>query len=327
MIFRPFSDTREALNRWGKAGQPFLFLTSYDLRQAYAARLDEIEPGELRYDFRGQTNWRQPVPPATSAVTWETVPPTFEAYRAAFDIVAAHLRRGDSFLTNLTFRSGLHTDLDLPTLFDRTKAPYRLWAKDRFVCFSPEPFVRVEGRRVVTFPMKGTISAAAPDALEQLMDHPKEAAEHATIVDLMRNDLSQVADGVRVERYRYAERIRTLRGDMWTTSSEIAGRLTDRFHTRYGDLLAALLPAGSVTGAPKPATCAAIAEAEPVGRGFYTGVCGLFDGHRFDSAVMIRFVSQEGDGLYFHSGGGITALSDARAEYDELILKTHVPFR
>ena len=94
---------------------------------------------------------------------------------------------------------------------------------------------------------------------------------------------------------------------------------------QLGDILFSMLPAGSITGAPKKKTMQIIREAEGYERGFYTGITGYFDGDSLDSAVMIRFVEQEADGMYFKSGGGITFKSDARSEYEEMKQKIYVP--
>ena len=92
-----------------------------------------------------------------------------------------------------------------------------------------------------------------------------------------------------------------------------------------GEILFKLLPAGSITGAPKKKTMEIIAEAEGYDRGFYTGVMGYFDGKQLDSAVMIRFLEQTQQGLLFKSGGGITSQSVAENEYEELKQKIYVP--
>ena len=86
-----------------------------------------------------------------------------------------------------------------------------------------------------------------------------------------------------------------------------------------------LLPAGSVSGAPKPKTIAIIREAEKESRGYYTGVFGYFDGHELNSGVMIRFIEKQGNTYYYRSGGGITTQSDALTEYQETISKVYVP--
>ena len=86
-----------------------------------------------------------------------------------------------------------------------------------------------------------------------------------------------------------------------------------------------LLPAGSILGAPKPKTLEIIQEAESCDRGYYTGVCGWFDGKNLDSCVMIRFIEKESGKLYFKSGGGITHLSNFADEYQEMKNKIYVP--
>lgn len=197
--------------------------------------------------------------------------------------------------------------------------------KDSFTVFSPEIFVRIHQGRICSFPMKGTIDASIPDAAQLLINDPKEAAEHATIVDLIRNDLSMVANQVSVSRYRYIDTLRTNLGSILQTSSEIQGTLPDDYHAHLGDIIFKLLPAGSITGAPKKKTMQIIQEAETYDRGFYTGIMGYFDGENLDSAVMIRFVEQEGEKMYFKSGGGITCQSDVESEYNEMKQKVYVP--
>ena len=219
-----------------------------------------------------------------------------------------------------------------------------------FVCFSPETFVRIKGGRIYSYPMKGTLDASLPNAEKQLMEDLKEAAEHATIVDLIRNDLSRVAEDVRVDKYRYIDVLHTNKGDILQTSSEISGRLPEDYPHHLGEILDAQLPAGSITGAPKDKTMQIIQEAEGYDRGFYTGIMGIYDQGELNSAVMIRFIEEEtspvdfeADGeknfkasegkgdeasrkLYFKAGGGITSKSDCRREYEEVIQKIYLPF-
>ena len=198
--------------------------------------------------------------------------------------------------------------------------------KDRFVVFSPEIFVKIRDEHIYSYPMKGTIDATLPDARRRILEDPKETAEHATIVDLIRNDLSMVATEVMVTRYRYIDELPTHQGALLQVSSEIRGRLTGGWQAEVGDLFFRLLPAGSITGAPKKKTMEIIAEAETYERGFYTGVMGYFDGNSLDSAVMIRFLEQQADGsLIFKSGGGITSQSDLTSEYNEMKQKVYVP--
>jgi para-aminobenzoate synthetase component 1 len=133
-----------------------------------------------------------------------------------------------------------------------------------------------------------------------------------------------IASDVHVTRYRYAEKLHNGAG-LWQTSSLIEGKLPDDFRSHLGDILFALLPAGSVTGAPKKKTLEIISKAENFDRGFYTGVMGLWDGNRLNSAVMIRLIDKHNGSLHYKAGGGITAQSHWESEYSEICNKVYLP--
>ena len=254
-------------------------------------------------------------------------PLSLGAYKKRFSIVKRGLRYGNSFLTNLTISTPIETPLSLVEIFRRSSSPYALYLPGRFVCFSPETFVRIEGQTIVSCPMKGTIDAALPDAASRILSDPKERCEHDTIVDLIRNDLGRVAEKVEVARYRYIDTVEGHNGSVLQVSSQIAGRLPSGYQERLGDVILDLLPAGSVSGAPKEATLQLIREAERAPRGYYTGIFGYFDGEIVDSAVLIRYIEQRNGKLYYRSGGGITINSRCRSEYREALQKVYLPFR
>ena len=131
------------------------------------------------------------------------------------------------------------------------------------------------------------------------MADAKEQAEHATIVDLIRNDLSLVATNVRVTNYRFVEEVKTYNKTLLQVSSKIEGRLGEDYESKLGDIIFSLLPAGSISGAPKKKTVEIIKEVEQQARGYFTGVMGIFDGENFDSGVMIRYIEQINDKLVF----------------------------
>jgi para-aminobenzoate synthetase component 1 len=170
--------------------------------------------------------------------------------------------------------------------------------------------------------MKGTIDATLPNAKEILLNNQKEIAEHATIVDLIRNDLSLVAEDVTVTKFRFYEEIKTQTGVIGQISSEITGTLPDNYHAQIGDILFKLLPAGSISGAPKLKTVEIIQQVEQDERGYYTGVAGYFDGENLDSCVLIRYIDAN---KIYRSGGGITFQSNLADEYKEMIDKVYVP--
>ena len=131
---------------------------------------------------------------------------------------------------------------------------------------------------------------------------------------------------VSVDKYRYIDVLHTNKGDILQTSSEISGKLSTGYQKHIGNILDAMLPAGSITGAPKDKTMEIIHEAEGYDRGFYTGVMGIYNNGELNSAVMIRFLENDGLGTYFKAGGGITSKSDCRKEYEEVLQKVYLPF-
>ncbi|MFD3407917.1 aminodeoxychorismate synthase component I [Aquirufa sp. HETE-83D] len=317
--FLPFAQVAKQLDLWGEKGIPFVFLVDYSLEKAWAGSEKEASDLGIQFEFdaSGETS---------ETVAFTKSPLSFESYSAKFNQVQAGLKRGDSFLLNLTAETPIETPLTLVEIFQRADAPYKILCRDQFTSFSPETFVRIQKNEISSFPMKGTLEVTENSDASQLLNDPKEKAEHATIVDLIRNDLSRVAFPIHVEKYQYIERVKTNTGELWQMSSKITGDLVPQLHGKYGSLLLKLLPAGSITGAPKKATMQLIKEAEQYNRGFYTGIMGKFDGKLFNSGVMIRFIEKQTNGLVFKSGGGITVFSDVKKEYDELIQKVYLPF-
>ena len=313
------------MNNLAMQGIPFLFIIDYEGKRAVVEPENEVNANELRYCFNGKGNATQTAKPANGDIEWDIEPPTETEYQHSFNIVRNAMLAGNSYLANLTCRIGLRTNLSLLDLYNAAEARYRLWMKDKLVCFSPETFVKIAQGEISSYPMKGTAEDLSPSSAEQLLANEKEAAEHATIVDLIRNDLSMVANDVHVERYRYVERLNTHRGPLLQTSSEIRGRLMPHLMQRPGDVIFSQLPAGSITGAPKKKTVEVIAEAENYHRDFYTGVMGRWDNGELDSAVMIRFIDQCHGKLFFKAGGGITAKSNWKDEYHEVIEKVYAP--
>jgi para-aminobenzoate synthetase component 1 len=313
------------MNELGKKRTPFLFLIDYRMEKAIILPLDEIDPELLCYEINGFSNIKQPNHTSKELLQFTRHPVSKEIYERGFKHVMKHIRLGNSFLTNLTFATPIISTLGLHDFFFMSKAPFKLWIRDKFTFYSPEKFVTIKEDIIRSYPMKGTIDAEIENAEQILLEDEKEMAEHYTIVDLIRNDLSLVAKNVRVERFRYFDRINTNRKNLLQVSSEIAGDLDKGWYKQIGTIFSLLLPAGSITGAPKKKTMEIIDEAENEPRGYYTGVCGIFDGKALESAVMIRFIEERKGQLFYHSGGGITVNSDCEKEYQEMIEKVYVP--
>lgn len=273
-------------------------------------RISAAEPvAPLAVDFHSQ--------PALSV----TELPAKQGVMAAILALQAEMRAGHSYLVNYCSQSSVKTHYTPDKLFATARAPFTLWLEGHFLAFSPESFVTVREREISTTPMKGTGTDRA-----RLLADAKEQAEHATVVDLLRNDLGRVATRIRVDKYRYASAIRRSDGSvLYQTSSRICGEMPADWRSHIGDWLPKLLPAGSISGAPKRETLELIRRFESEPRGFFTGIAVFFDGENLSSAVLIRYLDLAGDVQKFRSGAGITIYSDPQQEYDEIVSKVYFP--
>ncbi|MGC8767688.1 aminodeoxychorismate synthase component I [Calditerrivibrio sp.] len=304
-----------------KSLTPFIFLVDFDVQNLFIAPLSDLENNDgILFDFKGYTNTNKSVD--GDMISLKRYPVPLDLYRKSFDLVQKDLHYGDSYLLNLTFPTKIETDASLLDIFQGSKALYKMKFYDEFVFFSPEQFVCIKDGKISTHPMKGTKVKVSESSVYELLNDDKELAEHITIVDLMRNDLSMVAKNVKVERFRYLSYIKSYGKTIIQTSSEISGELTDG---SVAEKLLSLLPAGSISGAPKRKTVEIIKRAEIDNRGFYTGIAGVFDGVKIDSCVVIRYIEKKGDSLFYRSGGGITVYSKLEDEYREMIEKIYVP--
>lgn len=314
---------RNEMNLLGAGRKPFVFLIDFLMDSPLIYLINDAEDTLLWQTPNSRNFQVHQTTPILSK--WRQTAVTFEDYQKGFDLIQEHIHNGDTYLINYTRPTHISTNLTLEEIFHLSKAPYKILLKDQFVCFSPEPFVEISKGKIYSFPMKGTIEATARNAKELILSDKKELAEHHTIVDLIRNDLSLVANDVKVEKFRYLQRIHTNRTDLWQVSSKISGTLPNNYFKNLGDIIFKMLPAGSVSGAPKPKTIEIILKAEKYERGFYTGIFGYFDGTNLDSCVLIRFIEQQKNQLIFKSGGGITFMSEAKKEYEEMLRKVYVP--
>jgi len=312
------------MNQLGKEGKPFIFILDFELKSPIVLPLDEATENGIYFTFNNLKN-ADIHETDKSEFTFRKFPVSYQVFKKSFDQVLTEIKLGNSFLTNLTFPTTIETDLTLREIFDRSEAPYKLLFKNKFVVFSPELFITISGRTIASYPMKGTINASIPDAEIKILNDLKETAEHHTIVDLIRNDLSMVSTNVKVEKFRFIDTIKTHDIVLLQVSSEVTGQLPEDYSEHLGDILSKLLPAGSICGAPKIKTLEIINQSEIYDRGYYSGVFGIFDGTDLQSAVMIRFIEKIDEKFIFKSGGGITSLSNPEEEYQELIDKVYVP--
>jgi para-aminobenzoate synthetase component 1 len=323
-MYPPFHSNFDRMDELSQQKVPFFFMIDFLMKNIEIFTENEINNNGLLVDFQKFKSFYNK-PAAFKNIELKSFPESEESYRKGFDFVLENLRLGNSYLTNYTRKTEIETNLSLEEIFYHSEAKYKVLYKDQFVFFSPETFIKIIHNQINTQPMKGTIDASVENAIEILKTDPKEKAEHYTVVDLLRNDLSQVADDVKLDHFQRIDFLKTQQKNLYTMSSEISGKLKPEFQNKIGSIMKTLLPAGSTLGAPKPKTLEIILKAENYDRGFYTGISGWFDGQNLDSCVMIRFIEKENGKLFFKSGGGITHLSKFADEYTEMQNKIYVP--
>jgi para-aminobenzoate synthetase len=250
-------------------------------------------------------------------------------YAPAFDEVQRQLRLGNTYEVNLTYRHVVESGDDPIDVYRRLRrlnpAPYTAYVQHDGVAVlssSPERFCRIEGPAIETRPIKGTLPRGADPIADaehaaRLRRDPKLRAENLIVTDLLRNDLSivcrpgtvDVPQLMRVESYENVHQLVTT----------VHGRLRDDI----GPVAAirALMPGGSMTGAPKRRTMQVIADVEDSPRGVYSGVLGWLGPHAADLGMVIRSLVYDGERYVAGTGGGITVRSDRADEYAESRLK------
>ena len=312
---------KKTLNKYGSLKEPFFFIISYDLSKFYIKPLKNL-PKEINFELNEKVSSK-----LNKKETIEKYPISYEEYKKRFDFVQEQIKSGNSYLLNLTSKTLIESKLSLEEIYSKANARYKLKFFDKFVCFSPEKFIEIKKNKIYTYPMKGTIDSKIPNAQAKILGDTKEMAEHTMVVDLLRNDLGIVASKIRVEKFRFIDKINAGDKKLLQVSSKISGHLEENWHEKIGDILSSILPAGSISGTPKKKTVEILNNIEGYDRDFYTGVFGVYDGKSLDSAVMIRFIEKDENGnLYYKSGGGITCDSDCTLEYEELIDKIYLPF-
>ncbi len=255
-----------------------------------------------------------------------------DEYFSAVERIKAYIAAGDIYQVNFAHRFRAPVTASAPSLFLRlcqiNTSPFSAFLNlgDTFVlCSSPERFLHFDPltRIAHTRPIKGTRPRGSnpdEDALlaRELLSSEKDRAEHIMIVDLERNDLGRVAEigSVKVSRLYALEAHPTV----WHLVSTVEAKVPKQ--KDVADLLFAMFPGGSITGAPKIRAMEIIDEVEPVARGIYTGSIGYWSwtGH-CDFNIVIRTAVLSKGMAYFHAGGGIVADSDPEAEYEETLAK------
>ncbi|WP_209011480.1 aminodeoxychorismate synthase component I [Roseibium aggregatum] len=311
-----FEDKLKA--RWRPDGEPLLWFGVYDAPQEIS--LDDARDCLRRSAGPGEAHLGQP-----------RFGMDRESYDAAFTRVQDHLAMGDIYQVNLTLRAALeHRGAPEALFLDllrRQPVGHGAFLKleDRAILsLSPELFLEREGRVLRTRPMKGTAGRGVDPAgdrriARELAADPKQRAENIMIVDLMRNDLSRIAEtgSVRVSELCTVERYKSLHQMTSTVEADLGPEI------RLPDIIARLFPCGSITGAPKLSAMQIAHDLETGPRGVYTGSIGHVaptGDFRFNVAIRTLVLKPDGSGEV-GTGSGVIFDSGAAPEYDECALK------
>ncbi len=302
------------------------------LETAYADALGRLESmrGDLEQPSRDALS-SPPSPAATLPVGEVRRGTSADSFRQAVEVAKDYIRAGDAFQIVLSQRFDFDLGCDpfdvYRVLRQVNPSPYMFFLRQGGVAVvgaSPEPMVQLLDGRVVSRPIAGTRRRGPSDKEDrrleaELVENPKERAEHVMLVDLARNDVGRVVkfgtervdELMTVERYSHVMHL----------TSEVSGQLRDGLGPV--DVLKATLPAGTVSGAPKVRAMEIIDELEPTKRGPYAGIVGYIDfSGNLDTAIAIRTLVATADGkASVQAGAGIVADSDPAAEDEECAAK------
>jgi anthranilate/para-aminobenzoate synthase component I len=299
------------------------------LRPSRYLEFDHETHAVILHGFDDLPSWDFAEPSAPPGVAAPSDPLSWsqERYADAFSEVQRQLRLGNSYEVNLTYRMSVSSPADPLTVYRWLRrfnpAPYACYLRHAdlaVLCSSPERFMRLNGRRLETRPIKGTTprnnnDQAADEALaKRLRDEPKFRAENLMVVDLLRNDLSIVCQPgtVTVPELMYVESYPSVH----QLVSRIEGRV--RPGVSATETVRSLFPGGSMTGAPKLRTMEIIGAVEDTPRGVYAGAIGwLLDSGRADLGIVIRTLVAADGRFTLGTGGAITVRSDLEEEFAE----------
>jgi len=311
---------------------------AYEAAPAFDSALKTHDPGGhplLWFGVYGRPKESLPRNPSANPFhvgDWEALI-SRDDYVAAIGRIREYIEAGDTYQVNFTFPMRASFEGDALNWFrvlcQAQRADHCAYIDtggQQFLSVSPELFFELEGDTIVVRPMKGTRQRglwpeADRKAAEELANSEKEQAENVMIVDLLRNDLGRICDAGTVEATSLfdVERYETI----WQMTSTVVGKTS----AGLPDILTALFPSGSVTGAPKVRTMEILRELEPYPRGVYCGAIGWMSPERkaeFNVAIRTVDIDPEKNEAQYHVGAGITWDSTAEAEYEECCSKASV---
>jgi para-aminobenzoate synthetase/4-amino-4-deoxychorismate lyase len=325
----------EFAEREAKAGAYVAVMLSYEAAPAFDSVLAVHEPSDFPLAWAAAFTTATDLAKDDSRLSSNSWAPRVS--RGEYDDAVTRIKEliadGDTYQVNYSFPLTASFNGDAyawyRTLCEAQGARYSAYidlGRYRVLSLSPELFFERRGDRVVTKPMKGTVrrgrwSGEDQELARGLRQSTKDRAENVMIVDLLRNDLGKVSipGSVHVSSLFELERFETV----WQMTSTVESTLKDG--TGLADLMTALFPCGSITGAPKIRTMQIIRELERFPRGAYTGTIGLLQPGGdcvFNVAIRTVVIDTQAQRATFGVGGGVTIDSTADREYEECLVKS-----
>lgn len=256
---------------------------------------------------------------------------TKEEYINAINKIKEYISEGITYEVNYTYPSKIRTNLEELDLYEaileKQKTPYNTFLQTKklnLLSFSPELFFKLDKRKIITKPMKGTVPCLNDGKDKERRDFlyrdTKNRAENIMIVDLLRNDLGRIAKSgtVKVDKLFEIEKHPTV----FQMTSEVSAELEDE--VGLYEIFKAIFPCGSITGAPKISTMRVINELEPFDRNIYCGAIGFLSPDCVEFSVPIRILYGKNYDYTYHAGGAIVWDSNAEDEWEETITKTKI---
>ena len=295
--------------------------------------LTEEQPNERSVIVDFLSNYKKIEPSALDEKLVFEMLETKESYIEKIERILDDIQRGDYYETNFCMPLQAKGSLNeafahFSKMNNATEAPHTVYFNGdnlQLLCTSPERFIQKKGNKIISQPIKGTIKRGANSTEDEenktwLRASKKEQAENIMIVDLVRNDLSRLAEKASVQVTELCElhTFKTLHHLVSTVEAQLPSDIT------FTEILAATFPMGSMTGAPKISAVQHMEKIEMLDRGLYSGTFGVIEPNgNFDFNVIIRsaIYNKEKKQTTIKVGSAITHASNAEAEYDECLLK------
>ncbi len=295
--------------------------------------LTEEQPNERSVIEDFLSNYKKIEPSALDEKLVFEMLETKESYIEKIERILGDIQRGDYYETNFCMPLQAKGSLNeafahFSKMNNATEAPHTVYFNGdnlQLLCTSPERFIQKKGNKIISQPIKGTIKRGANSTEDEenktwLRASKKEQAENIMIVDLVRNDLSRLAEKASVQVTELCElhTFKTLHHLVSTVEAQLPSDIT------FTEILAATFPMGSMTGAPKISAVQHMEKIEMLDRGLYSGTFGVIEPNgNFDFNVIIRSAvyNKEKKQTTIKVGSAITHASNAEAEYDECLLK------